>query len=79
MRTTITIQDTLLARAKEEARRRNCSLGEVVDEALRRTLLDRKGSAREAPVELTLFRGEGVAPGINLDSHAALMDLMEGR
>jgi hypothetical protein len=80
MRTTMTINDTLLKRAKERAVRENCTLSEIVNDALRYRLVERPshlGAAEEAPLK-TYGKG-GLQGGVDLSSNAALGDLMEGR
>ena len=81
MRTTVTLQDSLLARARRAALERNCTLGEVIDDALRETFYRRENPGR-APTKATrlpTFRGRGVQPGVDLTSTAGLLDAMEGR
>jgi len=80
MRTTVSIQDALLRRAKEESLARNCSLSEVIEEALRLALEVRPkdgGVSRIRP--LKTFRGSGLQPGVDLSSSASLLEIMEGR
>ena len=76
MRTTINIDDSLLAEARQVAARTGRSLTAVVEDALRESLHRRHHTARRA-VELPTF-GEGdVQPGVDLDDSAALLDLMD--
>jgi len=76
MRTTINIDDALLAEAKQVAARTGRSLTDVVEDALRESLHRRHRTARRA-VELPVFGEEGLQPGVDLDDSAALLDLME--
>jgi hypothetical protein len=76
MRTTINLDDALLAEAKQVAARTGRSLTAVVEDALRESLHRRHHSARRA-VELPTFGEGGVQPGVDLDDSAALLDLME--
>lgn len=79
MRTTLTIQDALLRRAKQASLERNLTVGEVVEEALRLTL---GAQAKGRPVQrrkLKTFCGDGLQPGVDLTSSAALLEVMEGR
>lgn len=76
MRTTIRIDDELLARAKELAARSHASLNSVVEDALRE-MLARREMPRHRPVTLTTFGGNGLRPGVDLDDAAALYDLMD--
>lgn len=78
MRTTVQIQDSLLERAKREALSRKCTLGNLIEDALRMALLtDRTERAHRHKTRLTTYRGEGLRPGVNLDSSADLLDLMD--
>ena len=79
MRTTINVQDSLLRRAKRVALERNCTLGEVIDQALRESLAAKKPGPCTKPTRLPTFRGRGVQAGVDLDSNASLLDTMEGR
>jgi hypothetical protein len=63
MRTTLSIHDTLLHKAKEVSAQRNVSVGELVEEGLRVTLAARSKTGRGAVRPLKTFRGEGVQPG----------------
>jgi hypothetical protein len=76
MRTTINLDDTLLAEAKQVAARTGRTLTAVVEDALRESLRRRHDHARPA-VELPVFGEGGVRPGVDLDDGAALLDLME--
>jgi hypothetical protein len=76
MRTTVSISDELLAAAKQRARERGLTLGEVIDAALRRELAvaDRRGDRPPVPV----FRGgSGPRPGVDLTSNRALHELLD--
>ena len=76
-RTTIRLDDQLLAQAKQLAAKTNRSLTAVIEDALRLSLgLQRKGRKRER-VRLVTFKGKGVMPGVDLDDTAGLLDLME--
>jgi len=77
MRTTINLDDTLLAEAKQVAARTGRSLTAVVEDALRQSLYRRQPTARQAVVELPVFGEGGTQPGVDLDDSAALLDLME--
>lgn len=79
MKTTIDIADGLLARAKRLAARRNTTLKQVIEDALRTTL--REGEARPPSALSThTFRGRGLQAGLSWDDWNALRDLAyEGR
>jgi hypothetical protein len=76
MRTTLNLDDALLAEAKQVAARTGRSLAAVVEDALRESLRRRHQAARQA-VELPTFGEGGVQPGVDLDDSAALLDLMD--
>jgi hypothetical protein len=78
MRTTINLDDALLAEAKQVAARTGRSLTAVVEDALRESLHRRHRTARRG-IELPVFGEGGVQPGVDLDDSAALLDLMEQR
>ncbi len=76
MRTTINIDDTLLAEAKQVAARTGRSLATVVEDALRESL-HRRNRPGVRTVELPMFGEGGFQPGVDLDDSAALLELME--
>ena len=76
MRTTIRIEDELLADAKALGARTGRTLTRVIEDALREALARGKASARRR-IELPTFRGSGLQPGVDLDDNAALLELME--
>ena len=82
MRTTIRLDDQLLAEAKAAAARTGRTLTEVVEDALREALSRHRKGAKgpdPEPFALPTFKGKGLRSGIDLDSSAALLDLMDGR
>lgn len=75
MRTTLAIDDNLLARAKAKARSLGYTLGQLVEDALRRELAEPDG--RGAP-PVPIFRGGGgPRPGVDLRSNRALTELLD--
>jgi hypothetical protein len=76
MRTTIRIDDRLLARAKERAARSGRTLNAVVEDALRAALA-RPDRPNAPPVELPTQSGSRLLPGVDLDDSAALLERME--
>jgi len=76
MRTTINLDDDLLAEAKQVAARTGRTLTAVVEDALRESLHRRRHTSRRA-VELPTFGAGGAQPGVDLDDSAALLELME--
>lgn len=77
MRTTIRLDDQLLAAVKQAAARSGRTLTAVIEDALRQALADAKRSKKGAPARLSTFRGEGLQPGVDLDDTAALLGLMD--
>jgi hypothetical protein len=76
MRTTISIDDALLATAKQVAAETGRSLSAVVDEALQESLRRRHEPGRAGPVMLPEFGGR-LLPGVDLDDSRSLGDLMD--
>ena len=80
MRTTVRLDDGLLEQARREAGRRGQTLTSLIDEGLRLVLARGLAPQRRSRVVLPVCRaGGGPLPGVDLDSSAALLDLMEGR
>jgi hypothetical protein len=78
MRTTISIEDSLLQKAKKISHARQCSLRTVIEDALRAAFAkERKRTWSGAPRPLKTFKGTGIQPGIDLSSSSALLDAME--
>jgi hypothetical protein len=78
MRTTINLDEQLLAQAKLLAHQTGKTFSAIVDEALRERLARRTVSAKgEETFRLHTFTGKGMQPGVDLDNSAALRDLMD--
>lgn len=78
MRTTIRLDDNVLADAKRLAAERGTTLTAVIEEALREALARGRGDDASPRPEIPVSRGgRGLQPGVDLDSNAALLDLME--
>ena len=76
MRTTIHIDNHLFAELKRIAADTGRTLTAVIQDALRESLSRRRNAERPA-VDLPLFHGTGVMPGVDLSDTAALLDLIE--
>lgn len=74
MRTTVAIDDHLLARAKDRARERGTTLGRIIEDALR-TELNRPASGDAPPIPV--FHGGGLRPGVDLSSNRAIQELLD--
>jgi hypothetical protein len=80
VRTTIRVDDQLLAEAKATAARTGRTLTEVIEDALREALARQQNRAQDRErAQLPTFEGKGLKPSVDLDSSAALLDLMDGR
>ena len=77
MRTTLTLDDDVAAKVKSEARRSGKSFKEVVNEALRRGLTDRR-SVRAQKVTIRTRDLGKLRPGLSLDSIGELLEQVEG-
>jgi hypothetical protein len=76
MRTTVAIDDELLAAAKRRARARGETLGQVLEAALRRELSG-SGETPDVP-PVPVFRGRsGPRPGVDLTSNRALHEALD--
>lgn len=78
MRTTVRLDDELLDQARREAAKRGETLTALIAEGLRLVLARGMAPQRRQAVTLPVCRaGGGVRPGVNLDSSADLLDVME--
>ena len=77
MRTTVTLDERLLAEAKQVAARSGRTLSQVIEDALRQAFAARPARGARKPVRLVTFRGRGLRAGVDLDSSAALLDAMD--
>ena len=77
MRTTITLDDDVAAKLKEELRRRDGGMKELVNELLRLALSTRREIASSKPFKVRA-KSMGLRPGINLDNIGELLDQIEG-
>jgi hypothetical protein len=75
MKTTLNIDDSVMALLKREAARRGCTMSELVESALRR-LLNEKPAASPLP-PLPKFRSGGAT--VEIADRDALYQAMEGR
>ena len=76
-RTTIRLHEPLLTETKRFAAAAGKSMTAVIEDALRVWLSRAKETKRRPRRKFTTFHGDGVLPGVNLDSNADLLDLME--
>jgi len=76
MRTTLAIDDHLLASAKRRARERGLTLGQVVEDALRREL-GRAQTVAERPGIPVFTQGTGPRPGVDVSSNRAVLEAFD--
>jgi len=73
MKTTLDLNDTLLAKAKIVATQQRTTLTRLIEEGLQLRLLKQRISAK--PVRLSVYRGKGgLIPGLDGLSNNALLD-----
>ena len=77
MRTTISLDEALLKRARRAALDRGISFNELVVTALRIELSRIPKSDQKKKIVLPTFRGNGIRPGVDLDDSASLVDIMD--
>jgi len=73
MRTTIRLEDDLVARAKQLAAKTGRTLTAVIEDALRAALAMGRPPGGRKPIELPTFGRGGLLPGVDLDASAALL------
>lgn len=76
MRTTLTIDDAILARAKKRAASRGQTLGEYVESTVRRELTI-EATPRVVPELPVFLRGTGLRAGVDASSTRALFDALD--
>ncbi len=79
MRTTIRLDDRLLAEAKRFASETGRTFTALVEDALRETLARRESSQRLERFEVKPLNMGGLRPGIDLSNSAELLDIMESK
>lgn len=77
MKTTLDLNDQLLADAKALAAQQRTSLTRVIEEGLQLRLRAQRSPARQARVRLPVFKGRGgLAVGVDPLSNKALLEAM---
>lgn len=76
MRTTINLDDNLMSDLKRLAADSGCTLTSVIHDALRESL-SRRQCARQGRVDLPVFHGTGLQPGVDISDSAAVLEIME--
>jgi len=78
MRTTLNIDEELLAAYKRLAAQSHHTLSHVIQDALREALTLRDERGTRAPITLApLPEAGGLVPGVDLSSHASLTEALE--
>lgn len=78
MRTTVRLDESLLTRAKQEARKRGETLTSLMERGLRLVISGSHRHARSARVRLPTSKATGgVRPAVDLDDTSALLDRLD--
>lgn len=76
MRTTVNIDDHLLAEVKQIAARGNRTIGSVLEDALRRMLAEPASAEPVARFSLPAYGAGGLRSGVDLDDRDAMAELL---
>lgn len=77
-RTTIRLDDHLLAEVKELAARSNRTMTAVIEDALREVIArQHQPQTPKDELDLPTYGHGGLRPGVDIDDSAALLDIME--
>lgn len=76
VRTTVNIDDDLLAELRTISARTRRPLGDLVDDALRAMLAERASGRTTTRVVLPTDGGSGLQPGVDLDDKEGLAELL---
>ncbi len=77
MRTTIQLDDEVFRAFKQRAAEGGTSLAHEIEQALRSDLAARAEAGQAEPYRVPTFRGTAPVPGVDLNSNAALADVLE--
>ena len=78
MRTTVRLDDALMARARAEAARRGVTVTSLIEQGLQLVLRKPVRQPGRPAVRIPVCRaGGGLLPGVDLDDSAALLDRLE--
>jgi hypothetical protein len=76
MRTTIDLDADLLREAKQVAAANGVTLTRLIEDAVR-AVLQRRAEQPRHDLELPVFHGRGLRPGVDLADSAGLLDVMD--
>jgi len=75
---TLNLDDNLLYEVEDFATRQGTSLNTLIENLMREMLQRyRQKPKKRKRIELPIFQGDGLQPGIDLNNSHALLDLME--
>lgn len=74
MKTTLNLDDQLVARAKALAARNRTTLTRLIEEGLQLRLRRQPGGEPQGPIRLPVFRGTGVVPGVDACSNRSMRE-----
>jgi plasmid stability protein len=77
VRTTIQLDNEVFRAFKRRAAEHGTSLAQEIEEALRSELAARVEAARAEPYRVPTFHGAAPVPGVDLNSNAALADVLD--
>jgi len=77
MRTTVRLDEQLLAQIKKLAIDTDRTLTQVIEDSLRMALAQRRARKKSKPIKLHTSGSGGLQPGVDLSNNAALQDLMD--
>lgn len=77
MRTTIRVNDELLAEVKSVAARSHRSLNSVIEDALREMLSRHQAAESRPPVALPTYGGGGTMPGVDPEDWGTVKRVLE--
>jgi hypothetical protein len=78
MRTTVRIDDELYRAVKERSARTGHTVGQIIEDAIRRALAPSQDERAQPLPPLPTYGGSGVLPGVDLTNNAALRELLDG-
>ena len=78
MRTTINLPDDLILRAKKAALDADTTLTEIIENALREALANKRQGEPKPEFKIIPSGSGGLLPGVDLDDTSSLLDIMDG-
>ena len=77
MRTTINVDAQLLIQAKAQAATLGVAMAQLIEDALRVSLMHRENVEQRGRVRLITMQGTGTRPVIDIDNNHALWEIIE--